>query len=119
MLLLRNNTYLQKLIIFQPWVDCAMEKQCIAADGLVRNGCDLHKMGALLKRETESGSINPIFYGCHHFDLPYWLDNLAKRDDLYASLFLVFFYQFFVGLQVCLKHVLYLHNPPHLYIHIC
>ena len=94
MLLLRNNTYLQKLIIFQPWVDCAMEKQCIAADGLVLNGCDQKEMHALLKRDPESGSINPIFYGCHRFDQsalsPLLAGKFGKKNDLYARSFHVF-----------------------------
>ena len=89
-LLFRNTTYLQKHI-FQPWVDCAMEKQCIAADGLVNDGCDLNEMSIIFERETESGAINPIFYGCHRFDQSALSTILAgefgEKDSLYVRSF--------------------------------
>ena len=90
MLLFRNSTYLQKHI-FQPWVDCAMEKQCIAADGITNHGCDLNEMRIIFERETESGSINPIFYGCHRFDQSALSTILGgefgEKDSLYARSF--------------------------------
>ena len=93
MLLFRNSTYLQKHII-QPWVDCAMERQCIAADGLVNDGCDLLELGARFKREKESGSINPIFYGCNRFDQSALSTILAGEFGENYSLYVRSFYNF-------------------------